>query len=80
MKAANAEPIQQAVEELNQVLQQVGAAAYQQAGPQEPEAQAGPTGEPGHPGRWSGLPEKMWSMASFTAPDQISDFIDRKSD
>ena len=34
MNGSEAEPIRSALEELNQVLQQVGAAAYQQAGPQ----------------------------------------------
>lgn len=43
------EPIQKAVEELNQVIQQVGASAYQQT-PPEPEPQPGPAGDQSGPG------------------------------
>lgn len=51
LSGESAEAIRQATEELNQVLQQVGAAAYQPSGPAAgapgPEPQGGPGSEPG---------------------------------
>ncbi len=47
LKSDNVQAIQQATEELSQVLQQVGAAAYQQTGPESGAPEGGPQSDPG---------------------------------
>jgi len=63
----DAEAINKALDELNQVLQQVGASAYQQAGPQAGPPPGGPP--PGAPGEENG-------PGTGSAPDGGEDVVD----
>ena len=66
MNSEDAEAIRNALDDLNQVLQQVGAAAYQQPGPQAGSAWSRRSVQVRSPALRTA---KMWLTASFTAPD-----------